>query len=94
MFGAWPALPQQPIVGHVSRDWLMKLALVSAGCGATTVPPYLLTLVPVGVRLVKVLYGPSVTGRVLMVRVPGTRGAAVNELAQCLDQAAQDLPIF
>lgn len=91
--GVWPALPQQPTVAHQTRDWLAKLALVAAGNGVTTLPPYLVGLVPGGVRLVRVADGPAVTARVLAVRRPGRAGAAVDALADCLAQAAAQLPL-
>lgn len=91
--GVWPALPQRPTVGHQARDWLAKLALVASGNGVTTLPPYLVGLVPAGVRLVRVADGPPVTARVLAARLPGSPSAAVNELARCLRHAADQLPL-
>lgn len=91
--GVWPALPQRPNVGHHARDWLAKLALVAAGHGVTTLPPYLVGLVPPGVRLARVCDGPPVTARVVAARLPGPPPSAVAQLARCLKQAAQQLPL-
>lgn len=91
--GVWPGLPQQPRVAHQARDWLAKLALVAAGLGVTTLPPYLVALVPDGVRLVRVADGSAVTARVLTAHRSGEPSAAVVALSQCLAQAAGHLPL-
>jgi len=91
--GVWPALPQRPTVAHQARDGLSKLALVAAGDGVTTLPPYLVGLVPSGVRLVGVSDGVPITGRVLLARLPGAATPAVTELAGCVKEAATRLPL-
>lgn len=91
--GLWPALPQRPRVTHETRDWLAKLALVAAGRGVTTLPPYLVALVPDGVRLVRVADGAPITGRVVAARLPGAPRAAVETVAECLRLAAARLPL-
>ncbi len=91
--GVWPALPRRPTIGHQARDWLSKLTLVAAGWGVTTLPPYLVGLVPDGVRLVRVSDGAPVSRRVLLARLPGNATAPVTELADCLREAAGRLPL-
>jgi DNA-binding transcriptional LysR family regulator len=91
--GVWPALPQRPTIGHQTRDWLSKLTLVAAGYGVTTLPSYLAGLMPDGVRLVRVSDGAPVSRRVLLARLPGTATDAVTELADCLTEAAGNLPL-
>lgn len=91
--GVWPALPQRPIIGHQTRDWLSKLSLVAAGYGVTTLPPYLLALVPDTVRVVRVAEGAPVTRRVLLARLPGLITDAVDDLAACLRDAIDGLPL-
>lgn len=91
--GIWPALPHRPAVAHEARDWLTKFALVRAGLGLTTVPPPLVALVPAGVRLVRVLDGPRVVRRAILVRLPGPGSPAVDALAAALLEAADQLPL-
>lgn len=91
--GVWPALPQRPLIGHEARDWLSKLALVAAGWGVTTLPPYLIGLVPDGVRLARVADGAPVTRRVLLARLPGRTRPAVEQVGDCLTDAAGRLPL-
>ena len=93
MMGVWPALPQRPAVSHMARDWLGKLTLVGAGHGVTTIPPYLVGLVPASVRLARVADGEPVTGRVVMARLPGPATPAMTALADCLREAAAGLPL-
>jgi DNA-binding transcriptional LysR family regulator len=47
---------QQPTGGvtHSTRDWLVKVRLVAAGCGLTTIPGSMLPVVPDGVRALPV----------------------------------------
>lgn len=90
-FGVWPALPNRPHVDHQARDWLSKLALVAAGYGVTTVPPYVIGLFPRGVRPVRVVDGPAVTRRAVLARVPGSPSAGVSELRACLHEGVRDL---
>ena len=91
--GVWPALPRRPTIGHQARDWLTKLALVAGGWGITTLPSYLVALVPAGVRLVHVRDGAPVSRRVLLARPPGMVTPAVVEFADCLREAATRLPL-
>ncbi len=91
--GVWPALPRRPTIGHQARDWLTKLALVAGGWGITTLPSYLVALVPDGVRLVRVRDGAPVSRRVLLARLPGVATPAVVEFADCLREAATRLPL-
>ena len=91
--GVWPALPQRPVVSHLARDWLGKLTLVGAGHGVTTIPPYLVGLVPPTVRLARVADGEPVTGRVVMARLPGPATPAMTALADCLREVAAGLPL-
>jgi DNA-binding transcriptional LysR family regulator len=91
--GVWPALAQRPVIGHQARDWLSKLAMVAAGLGVTTIPPYLISLIPDNVRLVRVSNGAPVSRRVLLARAPGVRHPAVTDLAECLQEAAAGLPL-
>ncbi|MDF3289703.1 LysR family transcriptional regulator [Streptomyces silvisoli] len=91
--GVWPALPQRPVVGHQAQDWLSKFALVAAGCGVTTLPPYLVGLLPDNVRVVRVREGAPVSRRVLLARPPGAQTDAAAELADCLREAAEHLPV-
>lgn len=91
--GVWPALPRRPTIGHQARDWLTKLALVAGGWGITTLPSYLVALVPAGVRLVRVRDGAPVSRRVLLARPPGMVTPAVVEFADCLREAATRLPL-
>lgn len=91
--GVWPALARRPLVAHQARDWLTKLALVDAGLGLTTVPPALVTLVPAGVRLARVVDGPAVTRRAVLVRLPGRGSPAVEALAGSLRESAAHLPL-
>jgi len=91
--GVWPALARRPTVGHQARDWLSKLTLVAGGWGITTLPSYLVGLVPDGVRLVRVADGAPVTRRVLLARLPGVATTAVTELADSLPDAATRLPL-
>jgi len=91
--GVWPALPRRPTIGHQARDWLTKLALVAGGWGITTLPSYLVALVPAGVRLVRVRDGAPVSRRVLLARAPGMVTPAVVEFADCLREAATRLPL-
>jgi len=91
--GVWPALPRRPTIGHRARDWLTKLALVAGGWGITTLPSYLVALVPAGVRLVRVRDGAPVSRRVLLARPPGMVTPAVVEFADCLREAATRLPL-
>lgn len=91
--GVWPTLRRRPTIKHQTRDWLSKLTLVAGGWGVTTLPPYLVGLVPSGVRLVRVSDGAPVTRRLLLARLPGTSSPAVAELADCLRGVTERLPL-
>jgi DNA-binding transcriptional LysR family regulator len=91
--GVWPALTQRPVIRHQVRDWLSKLTMVAAGLGVTTIPPYLISLVPDNVRLVRVSDGVPVSRRILLARAPGVPQRAVTDLAECLQEAATGLPL-
>ncbi|MEV0819745.1 LysR family transcriptional regulator [Nonomuraea rubra] len=86
--GAWPGLDERPEIAHSARDWLAKLALVAAGCGLTTVPAMLESVVPPGVRVLPVRGGPQEQRRLLLARMPGPMTEAAACLAQALREAA------
>lgn len=86
--GAWPGLDERPEIAHSARDWLAKLALVAAGCGLTTVPAMLETVVPPGVRVLPVRGGPQEQRRLLLARMPGPMTEAAAGLARALREAA------
>jgi DNA-binding transcriptional LysR family regulator len=46
LMGVWPGLDERPEIAHTARDWLAKLHLVAAGCGLTTMPASLGSVVP------------------------------------------------
>jgi DNA-binding transcriptional LysR family regulator len=91
LLGVWPGLDGRPQIGHTTRDWLTKLQLVAAGCGLTTVPPALATVVPNGVRLVRVEDGPRELRRIVLARMPGRPTQPVAELRRVLRTAAAEL---
>ncbi|MEU0503509.1 LysR family transcriptional regulator [Nocardia sp. NPDC005998] len=91
-FGVWPALPRRPEIAHRTRDWLSKLTLVAKGYGITTVPPYLASVLPGAVRLVRVVDGVSVTRRASLARMPATTNQAVQVVSACLHEVARNLP--
>jgi DNA-binding transcriptional LysR family regulator len=76
LLGVWPGLGGRAKVAHSTRDWLVKLRLVAAGCGLTTIPSSMLPVVPEGVRVLPVRGGPRETRRVLTARMPRRRTAA------------------
>ena len=92
-FGVWPALQNRPRVHYQSRDWLTKLNLVAGGLGVTTVPPYLIGLLPDGVRLVRVIDGPPVMRRAALTRLPGRLPTGVSEFVSCLRECVHELPL-
>jgi DNA-binding transcriptional LysR family regulator len=92
-FGVWPALQKRPRVHYQSRDWLTKLHLVAGGLGVTTVPPYLIGLLPDGVRLVRVIDGPPVMRRAALARLPGRLPTGVSEFVSCLRECVHELPL-
>lgn len=91
LLGVWPGLAGRPRIGHSTRDWLTKLQLVAAGCGLTTMPPALASLVPNGVRLVQVEDGPRERRRIVLARRPGRPSKPVVELRGALRTAAAEL---
>jgi DNA-binding transcriptional LysR family regulator len=91
LLGVWPGLDGRPQIGHTTRDWLTKLQLVAAGCGLTTVPPALASVVPNGVRLVRVEDGPRELRRIVLARMPGRPTQPVAELRRVLRTAAAEL---
>jgi DNA-binding transcriptional LysR family regulator len=91
LLGVWPGLDGRPQIGHTARDWLTKLQLVAAGCGLTTVPPALASVVPNGVRLVRVEDGPRELRRIVLARLPGRPTRPVAELRRVLRAAAAEV---
>lgn len=84
LLGVWPGLPGRPIVAHEARDWLVKLRLVGAGRGLTTVPSNLAPLLPAGVRAHAVLDGPQEVRRLVVARLPGQEAAGVRAVVDAL----------
>jgi DNA-binding transcriptional LysR family regulator len=70
VMGVWPGLDERPEIAHTARDWLAKLNLVAAGCGITTVPASLASVVPAGVRVLPVHGGPEEQRRMMLARLP------------------------
>lgn len=90
LLGTWPGLPGRPSVAHVTRDWLVKLQLVAAGAGVTTVPASIAPLVPDGVQLASVSGAPDEVRRISLVRLPGPATTALSDVVSALrDQAAR-----
>lgn len=88
--GVWPGLPGRPRVAHLTRDWLVKLQLVAAGAGVTTVPATLEALLPEGTHLATVVDAPEELRRISLVRPPGPASAALSAVVDALrDQAAR-----
>ena len=85
MLGVWPGLAGRPRVAHTARDWLTKLHLVAVGCGLTTVPPSLSSVLPDGVQLMRVEDAePTERRRVLVTRLPGKPSPAVAAVIDAL----------
>jgi DNA-binding transcriptional LysR family regulator len=91
LLGVWPGLDGRPQIRHTARDWLTKLQLVAAGCGLTTVPAALASVVPHGVRLVSVEDGPRELRRIVLASLPGRTNPPVAELRRVLRAAAVEL---
>lgn len=88
--GVWPGMPGHPRVTHLTRDWLVKLQLVAAGAGVTTVPATIAALLPDGAHLATVADAPEEQRRISLVRMPGAASAALAGLVDALrDQAAR-----
>ncbi|SEO97429.1 LysR family transcriptional regulator [Amycolatopsis saalfeldensis] len=86
--GTWPGLDERPVIAHTARDWLAKLNLVAAGCGITTVPTALTSVVPGGVRILPVRGGPAEQRRIVLARLPGALPEPTARLADALRAAA------
>ncbi len=71
-------------------DWLAKLHLVAAGCGITTVPASLTSVVPAGVRVLPVHGGPDEQRRMVLARLPRPMTEAAARLADALRAAAAE----
>jgi DNA-binding transcriptional LysR family regulator len=71
MLGVWPGLPGRPRVAYSSRDWLVKLRLVAAGHGVTTVAESMRGVLPNGIALLTVTGVPAEIRREAVVRLPG-----------------------
>ncbi|MFE3167913.1 LysR family transcriptional regulator [Streptomyces sp. NPDC059224] len=94
LMGVWPGLDERPEIVHTVRDWLVKLQLVAAGCGLTTVPAALAAAAPPGVRILPVRGGPQEQRRQLLARLPQPPTEAVTRVTAALRAAAleADLP--
>ncbi|HUH67819.1 MAG TPA: LysR family transcriptional regulator [Mycobacterium sp.] len=89
LLGVWPGLAGRPRIAHTARDWLTKLQLVAAGCGVTTVPAGLASVMPDGVILLSVEDGTAEARRMLVARMPGKPSAAVSLVLAALRGSAQ-----
>jgi DNA-binding transcriptional LysR family regulator len=85
LLGVWPGLAGRPRVAHTAKDWLTKLQLVAAGCGLTTVPPNLTSVLPDGVRIMHVEDATQAERRrALVARLPGRPTPAVAAVVDAL----------
>jgi DNA-binding transcriptional LysR family regulator len=91
LMGAWPGLDERPEIAHTARDWLAKLHLVAAGCGLTTMPASLASVVPTGVRVLTVRGGPQEQRRIVLARLPHPLPEPAARLADALRAAAADV---
>jgi DNA-binding transcriptional LysR family regulator len=91
LMGVWPGLDERPEIAHTARDWLAKLHLVAAGCGLTTMPASLASVVPAGVRVLAVRGGPQEQRRILLARLPHPLPEPAARLADALRAAATDV---
>ncbi|HEX2903468.1 MAG TPA: LysR family transcriptional regulator [Jatrophihabitans sp.] len=90
LLGSWPGLPGRPRIAHSTRDWLVKLQLVAAGAGVTTVPASIAPLLPGGAQLVRVTGAPEEVRRISIARLPAASPAALQDVLTVLrDQAAR-----
>ena len=85
--GVWPGLDERPEIAHSARDWLVKLQLVAAGCGLTTVSPGLASAAPPGVCVLPVRGGPDEQRRILLARLPGPVSESAARLTDALARA-------
>jgi DNA-binding transcriptional LysR family regulator len=90
VMGVWPGLDERPEIAHTARDWLAKLNLVAAGCGITTVPASLASVVPAGVRVLPVHGGPEEQRRMMLARLPQPLTEPAARLADALRAAAAE----
>ena len=88
VMGVWPGLDERPEIAHTARDWLAKLQLVAAGCGITTVPASLTTVVPAGVRVLPVHGGPEEQRRMMLACLPRPLTEPEARLAEVLRSAS------
>ncbi|WP_410641020.1 LysR substrate-binding domain-containing protein [Amycolatopsis sp. lyj-346] len=88
VMGVWPGLDERPEIAHTARDWLAKLHLVAAGCGITTVPGSIGSVVPPGVRVMTVRGGPGEQRRILLARLPRPLSEPAARVAAALRAAA------
>ena len=84
LLGVWPGLAGRPRVAHSAKDWLTKLHLVAAGCGLTTIPANLATVLPEGVQVLEVADGTDERRRLLVVQPPGDPSPAVDAVLRAL----------
>jgi DNA-binding transcriptional LysR family regulator len=84
--GVWPGLDERPEIAHTARDWLVKLNLVAAGSGITTVPQSL--TMPPGVRAVEVRDGPQEQRRLVLAWLHDPLPEPVARFAEALRTAA------
>jgi DNA-binding transcriptional LysR family regulator len=91
LMGVWPGLDERPEIAHTARDWLAKRHLVAAGCGLTTMPASLASVVPTGVRVLTVRGGPREQRRIVLARLPRTLTEPAARLADALRAAAADV---
>jgi DNA-binding transcriptional LysR family regulator len=91
LMGVWPGLDERPEIAHTARDWLAKLHLVAAGCGLTTMPASLVSVVPPGVRVLTVRGGPQEQRRIVLARLPRPLPEPAARLADALRAAAAEV---
>jgi DNA-binding transcriptional LysR family regulator len=87
LLGVWPGLGGRARIAHSTRDWLTKLRLVAAGCGLTTVPRSMVSVVPDGVRVLPVRGGPRETRRTLIAKMPGGHSKAAQVAVRIVEDA-------
>jgi DNA-binding transcriptional LysR family regulator len=91
LLGVWPGLDERPRIAHTARDWLAKLHLVAAGCGLTTLPSSLVSVVPPGVRVLPVRGGPQERRRIVLARLPAPLSEPAARFADAVRTAALEL---
>jgi DNA-binding transcriptional LysR family regulator len=70
---------------------MTKFALIAAGHGATTIPPYFAEIMPPGIRVVRVTDGEPVRRRVTLAWVEPRMSPLISDLEDCLRQSAVEL---